>query len=100
MGFVLNISLGVLLCFVAWFGYVQKIRIILDVFKLRCGIRDIQVQNQVRNKEGDRKRAYLTLEELQQLSDDTNTYKSIGMEAEQRPNLELLAYLFIRVCPQ
>lgn len=97
---MLNISLGVLLCFVAWFGYVQKIRIILDVFKLRCGIRDIQVQNQVRNKEGDRKRAYLTLEELQQLSDDTNTYKSIGMEAEQRPNLELLAYLFIRVCPQ
>ncbi|KAL6977918.1 prefolding complex chaperone subunit [Sarracenia purpurea var. burkii] len=37
-----------------------------------------QVQNQMRNKEGERKRAYLTLEELKQLSDDTNTYKSIG----------------------
>ncbi|KAK6228464.1 hypothetical protein SCA6_000804 [Theobroma cacao] len=38
-----------------------------------------QVQNQMRNKEGEKKRAYLTLEELRQLSDDTNTYKSIGM---------------------
>ncbi|XP_021296561.1 prefoldin subunit 1 [Herrania umbratica] len=37
-----------------------------------------QVQNQMRNKEGEKKRAYLTLEELHQLSDDTNTYKSIG----------------------
>lgn len=37
-----------------------------------------QVQNQMRNKEGEKKRAYLTLEELRQLSDDTNTYKSIG----------------------
>ncbi|XP_043712167.1 prefoldin subunit 1 [Telopea speciosissima] len=37
-----------------------------------------QVQNQLRNKEGDKKRAYLTLEELRQLSDDTDTYKSIG----------------------
>ncbi|KAL9259313.1 Prefoldin subunit 1-like protein [Drosera capensis] len=37
-----------------------------------------QVQNQMRNKEGEKKRAYLTLEELQQLPDDTNTYKSIG----------------------
>ncbi|KAL4590110.1 hypothetical protein LXL04_003030 [Taraxacum kok-saghyz] len=36
-----------------------------------------QVQNQMRNKESEKKRAYLTLEELQQLSDDTNTYKSI-----------------------
>ncbi|CAK9165931.1 unnamed protein product, partial [Ilex paraguariensis] len=36
------------------------------------------VQNQMRNKEGEKKRAYLTLEELRQLSDDTNTYKSIG----------------------
>ncbi|GKV00393.1 hypothetical protein SLEP1_g13085 [Rubroshorea leprosula] len=38
-----------------------------------------QVQNQVRNKEGEKKRAFLTLEELRQLSDDTNTYKSIGI---------------------
>ncbi|KAL7597657.1 hypothetical protein Lser_V15G23551 [Lactuca serriola] len=37
-----------------------------------------QVQNQMRNKESEKKRAFLTLEELQQLSDDTNTYKSIG----------------------
>ncbi|KAJ0724463.1 putative prefoldin beta [Helianthus annuus] len=36
------------------------------------------VQNQMRNKESEKKRAYLTLEELRQLSDDTNTYKSIG----------------------
>lgn len=32
----------------------------------------------MRNKEGEKKRAYLTLEELRQLPDDTNTYKSIG----------------------
>ncbi|XP_010246123.1 PREDICTED: prefoldin subunit 1 [Nelumbo nucifera] len=37
-----------------------------------------QVQNQMRNKEGEKKRAFLTLEELRQLTDDTNTYKSIG----------------------
>ncbi|KAI3790573.1 hypothetical protein L2E82_03705 [Cichorium intybus] len=37
-----------------------------------------QVQNQMRTKESEKKRAFLTLEELQQLSDDTNTYKSIG----------------------
>ncbi|XP_011078183.1 prefoldin subunit 1 [Sesamum indicum] len=37
-----------------------------------------QVQNQLRNKEAEKKRAYLTLEELKQLADDTNTYKSIG----------------------
>ncbi|KAG2332978.1 hypothetical protein Bca52824_004158 [Brassica carinata] len=37
-----------------------------------------QVQTQMRNKEGDRKRAYLTLEELRPLPEDANTYKSIG----------------------
>ncbi|GAB2286490.1 prefolding complex chaperone subunit [Dionaea muscipula] len=37
-----------------------------------------QVQNQMRNKEGEKKRAYLTMEELRQLPDGTNTYKSIG----------------------
>ncbi|KAG6598917.1 Prefoldin subunit 1, partial [Cucurbita argyrosperma subsp. sororia] len=31
-----------------------------------------QVQTQIRNKEGEKKRAFLTLEELKQLSDDTN----------------------------
>ncbi|KAK8355753.1 hypothetical protein V6Z12_A05G310300 [Gossypium hirsutum] len=36
------------------------------------------VQNQMRTKEGEKKRAFLTLEELNQLPDDTNTYKSIG----------------------
>ncbi|GMN53544.1 hypothetical protein TIFTF001_022671 [Ficus carica] len=39
-----------------------------------------QVQNQMRNKEGEKKRAFLTLEELRQLSDDTNTYKSIVLD--------------------
>ncbi|CAN7030710.1 unnamed protein product, partial [Brassica oleracea var. botrytis] len=33
-----------------------------------------QVQTQMRNKEGDRKRAYLTLEELRPLPPHTNTY--------------------------
>ncbi|BBG92656.1 PREFOLDIN 1 [Prunus dulcis] len=35
-------------------------------------------QTQMRNKEGEKKRAFLTLEELRPLSDDANTYKSIG----------------------
>lgn len=39
----------------------------------------LQVQNQMRNKEGEKKRAFLTLEELRQLPDDTNVYKSIGI---------------------
>ncbi|CAN1340495.1 Prefoldin subunit 1 [Linum perenne] len=38
-----------------------------------------QVQNQMRTKEGEKKRAYLTMQELQQLPDDTNTYKSIAV---------------------
>ncbi|PRQ36947.1 prefoldin subunit 1 [Rosa rugosa] len=37
-----------------------------------------QVQNQMRNKEGEKKRAFLTLEEIRPLPDDANTYKSIG----------------------
>uniref|UniRef100_A0A9I9CI77 Uncharacterized protein n=1 Tax=Cucumis melo TaxID=3656 RepID=A0A9I9CI77_CUCME len=36
-----------------------------------------QLQTQIRGKEGEKKRAFLTLEELKQLSEDTNTYKSI-----------------------
>ncbi|KAJ9145930.1 hypothetical protein P3X46_028257 [Hevea brasiliensis] len=36
-----------------------------------------QVKNQMRTKEGEKKRAYLTLGELRQQPDDTNTYKSI-----------------------
>ncbi|CAE5978627.1 unnamed protein product [Arabidopsis arenosa] len=56
-----------------------------------------QVQNQMRNKEGDRKRAFLTLEELRPLPEDTNTYKSIGkfvlepktvLEGEQEQKLK------------
>ncbi|XP_019465098.1 PREDICTED: prefoldin subunit 1-like [Lupinus angustifolius] len=37
-----------------------------------------QVQNQMRTKEAEKKRAYLTMEELKQVPDDTNVYKSIG----------------------
>lgn len=49
-----------------------------------------QVQNQMRNKEGEKKRAYLTLEELRQLSDDTNTYKSIGRTFVLEPKSVLM----------
>jgi prefoldin subunit 1 len=42
----------------------------------------LQVQNQIRTKEGEKKRAFLTLEELRQVPDDTNTYKSIGKLAD------------------
>nr|XP_016442392.1 PREDICTED: uncharacterized protein LOC107767812 [Nicotiana tabacum] len=42
-----------------------------------------QVQTQMRTKETEKKRAFLTLEELKQLSDDTNTYKAIGMLEEK-----------------
>ncbi|PIA43644.1 hypothetical protein AQUCO_01800003v1 [Aquilegia coerulea] len=37
-----------------------------------------QVQSQMRNKEAEKKRAFLTLEELRPLPEDTNTYKSVG----------------------
>ncbi|XP_047061244.1 prefoldin subunit 1-like [Lolium rigidum] len=37
-----------------------------------------QLQTQIRTKESEKKRAYLTLEELRQLPDETNTYKTIG----------------------
>ncbi|XP_020689426.1 prefoldin subunit 1 isoform X1 [Dendrobium catenatum] len=57
-----------------------------------------QVQHQMRGKEGEKKRAYLTLDELQRLPDATNTYKSIGklfvlepksvMVVEQKQKLE------------
>jgi len=39
----------------------------------------MQVQNQMRSKEAEKKRAFLTMEELKQVPDDTNVYKSIGM---------------------
>lgn len=40
---------------------------------------DSQVQNQMRSKEAEKKRAFLTMEELKQVPDDTNVYKGIGM---------------------
>ncbi|KAF2290906.1 hypothetical protein GH714_016473 [Hevea brasiliensis] len=50
-----------------------------------------QVQNQMRTKEGEKKRAYLTLEELRQLPDDTNTYKSIGRTFVLEPKSVLMS---------
>ncbi|KAJ8451278.1 hypothetical protein Cgig2_014050 [Carnegiea gigantea] len=54
-----------------------------------------QVQNQIRTKEAEKKRAYLTLEELRQLPDDANTYKSIGKRTTSifRYSTELLSSL-------
>ncbi|KAL3825526.1 hypothetical protein ACJIZ3_021555 [Penstemon smallii] len=52
-----------------------------------------QVQNQLRSKEGEKKMAYLTLEELKQLSDDTNTYKSIGRTFVLEPKSGLMEEL-------
>ncbi|XP_075672813.1 prefoldin subunit 1 [Castanea sativa] len=49
-----------------------------------------QVQNQMRNKEGEKKRAFLTLEELRQFSNDTNTYKSIGRTFVLEPKSVLM----------
>ncbi|RZB65956.1 Prefoldin subunit 1 isoform B [Glycine soja] len=43
-----------------------------------------QVQTQMRSKEAEKKRAFLTMEELKQVPDDTNVYKSIGMENVSR----------------
>ncbi|KAH9653546.1 prefoldin subunit 1 [Citrus sinensis] len=44
----------------------------------------------MRNKEGEKKRAYLTLEELRQLPDNTNTYKSIGRTFVLEPKSVLM----------
>ncbi|CAN6451060.1 unnamed protein product [Victoria cruziana] len=49
-----------------------------------------QVQMQMRGKETERKRAFLTLEELQQLSDDTNTYKSVGIRFVLEPKSAMI----------
>nr|XP_008351369.2 prefoldin subunit 1-like [Malus domestica] len=49
-----------------------------------------QVQTQMRNKEGEKKRAFLTLEELRPLSDDSNTYKSIGRTFVLEPKSVLM----------
>jgi prefoldin subunit 1 len=37
-----------------------------------------QVQMQIRNKEAEKKRAFLTVEELERLPESTNTYRSVG----------------------
>jgi hypothetical protein len=34
---------------------------------------------QIRNKEAEKKRAFLTVEELERLPESTNTYRSVGM---------------------
>lgn len=57
----------------------------------------LQVQNQLRNKEGEKKRAYLTLEELKQLAEDTNTYKSIGRTLVFIISLSMFMYLYLVV---
>ncbi|CAN6251491.1 unnamed protein product, partial [Urochloa humidicola] len=49
-----------------------------------------QLQAQLRSKEGEKKRAYLTLEELRQLPDDTNTYKTVGKVFILEPKSVLL----------
>ncbi|PHT42688.1 hypothetical protein CQW23_16713 [Capsicum baccatum] len=49
-----------------------------------------QVQTQIRNKETEKKRAYLTMEELKQLSDDTNTYKAIGKLKKKKKKCAVL----------
>lgn len=49
-----------------------------------------QVLNQIRTKEAEKKRAYLTLEELRQLPDGTNTYKSIGKMFVLEPQSALM----------
>ncbi|KAF5742930.1 prefoldin subunit 1-like [Tripterygium wilfordii] len=49
-----------------------------------------QVVNQIRIKEGEKKRAFLTLEELRQVPEDTNTYKAIGRTFVLEPKSVLI----------
>ncbi|KAJ8767855.1 hypothetical protein K2173_020795 [Erythroxylum novogranatense] len=44
----------------------------------------------MRTKEGEKKRAYLTMEELRQLPDNTNTYKAIEREFVLEPKSVLM----------
>ncbi|KMT17650.1 hypothetical protein BVRB_2g035980 [Beta vulgaris subsp. vulgaris] len=57
---------------------------------VECTAKLKQVQNQIRSKETDKKRAFLTLEELRQVPDDTNTYKSIGRTFVLEPKSVLI----------
>ena len=52
------------------------------------------MQNQIRTKEAEKKRAYLTLEELRQLPDDANTYKSIGKRKYQYLGVHTFVYIY------
>lgn len=60
------------------YGSYMLIRVFLRLLKFILSL-GTQVQNQMRSKEAEKKRAFLTMEELKQVPDDTNVYKSIGM---------------------
>jgi len=49
-----------------------------------------QVQIQVRNKEAEKKRAFLTLEELNSLPEGTNTYRTLGKAFVLEPKDDLI----------
>ncbi|KAF3503385.1 hypothetical protein F2Q69_00043285 [Brassica cretica] len=76
----------------------QAVVITAALNMIQCHIEVIRllfpvVQTQMRNKEGDRKRAYLTLEELRPLPPHTNTYKFLlepktVLEGEQEQKLK------------
>ncbi|KAJ8753227.1 hypothetical protein K2173_017833 [Erythroxylum novogranatense] len=51
--------------------------------------------NQMQTKEGEKKRTYLTLEELHQLPDDTNAYKSTGMSSDAPQQFPLLLWCIV-----
>jgi hypothetical protein len=51
----------------------------LDSKELAINLTEEQVQMQIRNKEAEKKRAFLTVEELERLPESTNTYRSVGM---------------------
>eukprot|EP00249_Psilotum_nudum_P005016 c18507_g1_i1 orf=300-695(-) len=50
-----------------------------------------QVQMQIRNKEAEKKHALLTSEELEQLTDDIKTYRSVGRAFVLEPKAVLLS---------
>ncbi|KAG0564757.1 hypothetical protein M758_8G132200 [Ceratodon purpureus] len=49
-----------------------------------------QVQVQIRNKEAEKKRAFLTLEELDSLPEGTNTYRTLGKAFVLEPKDDLI----------
>lgn len=56
-----------------------EVLFILDELGFECVELWLQVQVQIRNKEAEKKRAFLTLEELDSLPEGTNTYRTLGM---------------------